>query len=166
MCGSLLAQTRTSCSGVLKTGSVARCCTASIVVAGSWIVCIRRPVSTSQTMIFLSAPPLMRRSLPETRAVMTLLTKSEWPLYLRLGCVDSISQDHMSLSHDPAKMVLLWAPPTARHVTGARGPRYVLVTSEDYAAGSGGILERCFVGVCIRYILQGSRDERNLRTRQ
>lgn len=77
----------------------------------------------SQTRIFLSAPPLMRISLPDILAQRTTLTKSAWPLNLRPGWAVSTSQDQMSLSQQPAKTVLLAVPPTATHVTGALGPR-------------------------------------------
>lgn len=56
----------------------------------------------SQTMIFLSEPPLMRTSKPEMRVQRRALTKSEWPVNLRRSWPVERSHDQMDLSQDPA----------------------------------------------------------------
>jgi len=71
----------------------------------------------------LSAPPLIRMSLPPMHVHTTALTKSLWPMYLHAGTLEAMSHDQMALSQDPAKTSVLFGPPTATHVTGAEGPR-------------------------------------------
>jgi hypothetical protein len=68
-------------------------------------------------------------SFPPTLAEMTILTKSEWPLYLLPRVLVSLSQVQISLSQQPAKIVAPPGPPTATEVTGAVGPLYTVFES-------------------------------------
>jgi len=99
------------------------------LTTASCSVCSRAPDATSHTIIFLSAPPLIRTSLPLSRAHTIALTKSVWPRYLRPGSRETRSHDQMTLSQLPAKTVLLDGPPTVTQLTGAEGPRYTAVLS-------------------------------------
>lgn len=69
---------------------------------------------------------------PDILVQMTVLIKSECPLYRTPGVLLSLFQLQISLSQHPAKIVLPPGPPTAIDVMGAIGPRYTVFVSLVY----------------------------------
>ena len=65
-------------------------------------------------------------------AHITTFTKSEWPLYLLLSVLLSLSQLQISLSQHPAKTKAPPWPPIATYVKGAAGPLYIDFVSLVY----------------------------------